>query len=789
LNRSFVSALLSLACLSTLPALAQAGSTQADVTLSVGANPTASGVPLTGTVQPPMPSSPTALPRPGGTLTFFDGSSALNAGGTALTAGAAYTSATFAQTFGTSDAVQVNPLASWQDVAGDFNRDGSPDLLIYSTNSISGTLLLQAFASIPNGKFVVLPKQTFPFSQNYPSSPTVLDVDGDGKLDLLIGNMVGYGNGDGTFSRLAVLPVLATGFNQTYAVDIDGDGKLDIVAVDTPPSVNTPGTVQYAFTVFHNNGGGSFTALGPYPLASSFTAGLSAIYNIFGLSFADLNGDGKVDVLSQSNEVPFGNAESVVQFNRMLNNGDGTFGAPTSIDTSVLRILQGTAVAFGDLNDDRKNDLVVAYSNPEGSNYLAAALGNGDGTFGAFSPLLLIGGVTPAILNPQVQLIDFNVDGKLDAVLGSGELALGNGDGTFTLSTPLFAQPANPQSLIGYPLLQANLLPHSLPSLVYLNFTSGADVVFTPQVSSSASTSVALSAGTHTLTAHYSGDSTYAAGVSPEVTVTVAPAVTTTTLTSSANPSYAGQSVTFTAAIAGVAPGASGTVTFSNGSTTLGTATVSNGSASYATTLSSAGNQTITAAYGGDANDAASSATVNQAVEAPVTIGAGGGGSTSLTVASGQSVTTPVSVSGAAGFSGTLNFSCTGLPANAACSFSPASLPVSGTAAAITTLTVSTAATTAASVGDAGPTRSMTILACGLSLLGFLTPLPVARGRRLLLCLGFVLFVSVTSLTGCGGGQSAQSSGTKTAPGSYTFKVVATSGAVSSTVSYSLTVQ
>ena len=58
------------------------------------------------------------------------------------------------------------------------------------------------------------------------------------------------------------------------------------------------------------------------------------------------------------------------------------------------------------------------------------------------------------------------------------------------------------------------------------------------------------------------------------------------------------------------------------------------------------------------------------------------------------------------------------------------------------------------------------------------------------MCLGFALFVSVTSLTGCGGGgQSAQPSGASTVPGSYTFNVVATSGAVTSTVSYSLTVQ
>ncbi len=328
-------------------------------------------------------------------------------------------------------------------------------------------------------------------------------------------------------------------------------------------------------------------------------------------------------------------------------------------------------------------------------------MGNGDGSFGAFSQLQLINFLTTPSLTRRFKLIDFNADGKLDAVLGSGELALGNGDGTFSLGTPLFPQPASPQTPLNYPLLQANLFPDSWPSFVYLNLASGANAVFTPQDSSGATVNAALSVGTHTLTAQYSGDSIYAAGVSPALTITVAPAVTTMAVTSSANPSYAGQSVTFTATIAGLIPGAGGTVTFSNGSTPLGTAPVSNGTASFTTTtLSSAGSQTITAAYGGDANDGASSGSVTQTVVAPVTIGPGTGDSTSLTVSSGQSVTTQVSFAGAAGFSGSVKFSCTGLPMNASCSFSPASVTVSGTTAASTSLTVSTAATAMASARD-----------------------------------------------------------------------------------------
>jgi hypothetical protein len=48
----------------------------------------------------------------------------------------------------------------------------------------------------------------------------------------------------------------------------------------------------------------------------------------------------------------------------------------------------------------------------------------------------------------------------------------------------------------------------------------------------------------------------------------------------------------------------------------------------------------------------------------------------------------------------------------------------------------------------------------------------------------------MTSLTGCSGdSQSGQQGGAKTATGTYTFNVVATSGSATSTASYKLTVQ
>ena len=99
-------------------------------------------------------------------------------------------------------------------------------------------------------------------------------------------------------------------------------------------------------------------------------------------------------------------------------------------------------------------------------------------------------------------------------------------------------------------------------------------------------------------------------------------APTTTALASSANPSIAGQSVTFTATVS--TAGAStptGTVQFLDGSTLLGTGTLSTAggitTATFTTTALAVGTHPITAAYGGDGNDMGStSAVLSQVVNA-----------------------------------------------------------------------------------------------------------------------------------------------------------------------------
>ena len=86
---------------------------------------------------------------------------------------------------------------------------------------------------------------------------------------------------------------------------------------------------------------------------------------------------------------------------------------------------------------------------------------------------------------------------------------------------------------------------------------------------------------------------------------------TSTTVSSSANPSPAGSSVTFTAAVTSAEDNATGTVTFEDGTTVLGSAALNSvGVATYATSALPYGSNSIKATYSGDSNNSASTSAV-----------------------------------------------------------------------------------------------------------------------------------------------------------------------------------
>jgi hypothetical protein len=141
----------------------------------------------------------------------------------------------------------------------------------------------------------------------------------------------------------------------------------------------------------------------------------------------------------------------------------------------------------------------------------------------------------------------------------------------------------------------------------------------------------AFAVGGHTITAKYSGDSTYdATGADPVSTAvpfaqTVNPAATVTAITSAANPWVIGQPVTFTAVVSVVSPGGGepqGSVVFKNGSSILATVPLGivNGVdvASFTTASLPVGTEAITATYvNSDGNDLASTGSLSQVILGP----------------------------------------------------------------------------------------------------------------------------------------------------------------------------
>jgi autotransporter-associated beta strand protein len=116
----------------------------------------------------------------------------------------------------------------------------------------------------------------------------------------------------------------------------------------------------------------------------------------------------------------------------------------------------------------------------------------------------------------------------------------------------------------------------------------------------------ALGAGTHTVTADYSGDQIFAPSTSAPLTETVNQAPTATAVTTSPNPSAFGQLIVLSATVTVVAPATgtpTGSVTFLDGSTALGSGGVdSSGHATFSASGLAVGSHTISAAYSGDVN-------------------------------------------------------------------------------------------------------------------------------------------------------------------------------------------
>ena len=325
--------------------------------------------------------------------------------------------------------------------------------------------------------------------------------------------------------------------------------------------------------------------------------------------------------------------------------------------------------------------------------------------------------------------------------------------------------------------------------------------------------------GPYNVTAHYAGDATYAPSDSSPVSVTVTPEASSTTLSVLAIDPQ-GNSLPFTsgpfgsfvylrADVAGQSGHGSptGTVTFSDtfGAIPGGNAFVLNGGDQFNNGSNTAtpngvltfdtGTHAISASYSGDPSFNSSSSTPaltftiqpgffaavpsNQQL---VTISAPGAGGSTF-----------VNVSYSSGFSGTIALACSGLPAGAACVFSPSSIVANGIA---TTATSTITVTTTAAAAEMRYSPRHIFVAQWMSGFGLLFSLVLMgapkRRRASGIFLGLMMWLLLV-VPGCGGSSKPTPAPPppviSTPAGSYNITVSASSGANTSTTSFSVTVQ
>jgi hypothetical protein len=222
-------------------------------------------------------------------------------------------------------------------------------------------------------------------------------------------------------------------------------------------------------------------------------------------------------------------------------------------------------------------------------------------------------------------------------------------------------------------------------------------------------------------------------------------------------------------------------VTFKDGSNTLGTGTLdATGKTTYTTATLSVGSHSITAAYGGDAGNLTSTSpaltiTVNAAPAADFTLSlAPVSGTVTGNTASGAIAVTVTPVNG---FHAATTFACSGLPANSTCTFNPTTVTPNGTAATTTTLTIT------------GNVKAALALA-GSFFAFLMIPIGGWRSRRprrfLFVLIPMLLLLVAVGVSGCGKGTGG---GTTIPKGTYSVTVIATSGTLNHSATYSLTVQ
>jgi len=251
---------------------------------------------------------------------------------------------------------------------GDFNRDGKPDLVVAfteGTNTKNLTVLFGDGTSFSNPlEFTGIGKTPDPGENDYfLAAVAVGDFNGDGNPDIAIGESGGgfdvvsgsfsvfYGKGDGTFGS-EVFEGGASGLYNIQTVNANNDSIDDLAVFYS--GCHTP--CHGISIVYGDHAGLNHAGLSAVPDFDGFeTSNPNAIV------FADVNGDGRPDVIAAGINSPDGtNQTPAISVN--VQQADGSFKRSSLINTTTV----ASDLLAGDFNHDGKWDFIS--SNQEAAN-------------------------------------------------------------------------------------------------------------------------------------------------------------------------------------------------------------------------------------------------------------------------------------------------------------------------------------------------------------------------------------------------------------------------------------
>jgi hypothetical protein len=280
--------------------------------------------------------------------------------------------------------------------------DGDGDLDIVTANE--GGNSLSIFEQLSPSIFGSSPAQVLGSATDTPGPRAVAaaDLDGDGRMDLVSANRAGgtlaifhqLGSGGFSASPDVVLGGGTLGAPTSIAVgDLDGDGRPDLVCANATAN---------NLSVFLQPASGGFAGVSPATIGSGATTKAPAQVLV-----VDIDGDGDLDIVSANTT-----GDNVTIF---LNPGNGVFpAAPSLILGATASTPSPRAVAVGDLDGDGDLDIAVACG---GNNRVAIFLQGAPGSFPAAPSATL---TSASLTTPDtIAVADVDHDGDVDIVTGN----------------------------------------------------------------------------------------------------------------------------------------------------------------------------------------------------------------------------------------------------------------------------------------------------------------------------------------------------------------------------------